>query len=152
MGSWDITISGHFEGRAVNAKTNTCWTPQMELIRRLGIAHQLEAHYVSYGPRRGLRATIVNIPAKTPAWLSVFAQSQAVLLHDSHPDRVLIEFFGDGDVVDLWGNFRCAKPCQYKYRHPAGRALRGTYARIKIDPKTRSVVYADLMPRSLPGA
>jgi hypothetical protein len=147
FGSWDIKISGRFKGRAVNVKTNTCWTPQMELIKRLGIAHQLDTHFVSYGPRRGLGAKIVNIPAKTPAWLSAFAQSQAVLLQDPHPDRVLIEFFGDGDVVDLWGDFHCAKPCRFKYRGPAGQALSGNYARIKVDPKTRTIVYADLSQR-----
>ena len=145
-GSWDIAISGRFEGRSVSAKTNSCWTPQMELIRRLGIAHQLDAHFVSYGPRRGLRGKLVNIPAKTPAWLSAFAQSQAVALQDAQPDRVLITLLGNADIVDLWGHFRCTKPCQFKFRGPAHQVPTGTYARIKVDPKTRAIVYAWLLP------
>ena len=146
-GSWDITISGRFNGQAVNVKTNTCLTPQMELINRLGIARQLEAHFVSYGPRRGLRAKMVNIPAETPAWLSAFAQSQAVALQDARPERILIELIRGADIINLWGHFRCAKPCHFTVRGPAQQVPTGTYARIAVDPKTRAVVYADLWPR-----
>lgn len=143
---WNIAISGRFEGRPVNVTTETCWTPQMELIGRLGIAHQLNTHFVSYGPRRGLLAKMVNIPAETPAWLSAFAQSQAVALQDARPERILIEL-GSADIINLWGHFRCAKPCHFTVRGPAQQVPTGTYARIKVDPKTRTVVYAYLLPR-----
>jgi len=147
FGSWRIAISGHFNGQPVNVKTDTCWTPQMELIDRLGIAHQLQAHFVSYGPRRGLLAKMVNIPAKTPAWLSAFAQAQAVSLHDARPERVLIELWRNAYIVDLWGHFRCGKPCHFTVRGPVHKVPTGTYARIKVDTKTRAIVYADLLPR-----
>jgi len=147
MDYWKIAISGRFEGRRVKVKTDTCWTPQMELIDRLGIAKQLEAHFVSYGPRRGLRAKMVNIPPKTPAWLSAFAQAQAVVLGDSRPERILIELRRGEDIINIWGHFRCPKPCGLKFRGPARQTRVGTYARIKVDSKTRAVVYAWLMSR-----
>ena len=46
---WDITITGRLRGRAVRAHTESCWTPQMELIGKLGIAPTLYAHLL---PRR----------------------------------------------------------------------------------------------------
>jgi len=35
---WDITISGRLNGKPVNTKTGTCWTTQMALIDKLGLA------------------------------------------------------------------------------------------------------------------
>lgn len=46
---WDITISGRFRGRAVRTQTSSCWTSQMELIGKLGIAPTLYDHLL---PRR----------------------------------------------------------------------------------------------------
>jgi hypothetical protein len=46
---WDITISGRLRGRRIRTSTSTCWTPQMAMIGRLGIARQLQAHLL---PRR----------------------------------------------------------------------------------------------------
>ena len=47
---WDITIRGRLDGRPLLTRTSTCWTPQMEMIRRLGIGWQsLRRHLV---PRR----------------------------------------------------------------------------------------------------
>jgi hypothetical protein len=47
---WDITISGTLHGRPIRTHTSTCWTPQMAMIRELGIGFQsLEAHML---PRR----------------------------------------------------------------------------------------------------
>lgn len=46
---WSIEIRGHLHGAIVNSQTASCWTPQMDLIERLGIAQSLEAHLV---PRR----------------------------------------------------------------------------------------------------
>lgn len=46
---WELTISGRLRGRPVRSRVSTCWTPQMELIGRLGIARSLEQHLL---PRR----------------------------------------------------------------------------------------------------
>src|ERR1041385_9128297 len=50
---WDVTITGRLNGRPVRTHISTCWTPQMAMIRRLGIGWQsLRAHLRS-GERRG---------------------------------------------------------------------------------------------------
>jgi hypothetical protein len=41
---WDITISGRLAGNPLDSHTSTCWTPQMEMIGKLGIGASLEAH------------------------------------------------------------------------------------------------------------
>jgi hypothetical protein len=41
---WAITITGRYDGKPVEVRTSTCWTPQMELIRVLGIGAELERH------------------------------------------------------------------------------------------------------------
>jgi hypothetical protein len=46
---WDLTISGYAHRRPVDTRVSTCWTPQMELIGRLGIGRSLDAHLL---PRR----------------------------------------------------------------------------------------------------
>jgi hypothetical protein len=46
---WDITLSGRIRGRDFNSHIATCWTPQVALIGRLGLAPTLEAHLL---PRR----------------------------------------------------------------------------------------------------
>jgi hypothetical protein len=47
---WDVTITGPLRGRRIHTHTSTCWTPQMAMIRRLGIGWpSLRAHLV---PRR----------------------------------------------------------------------------------------------------
>jgi hypothetical protein len=46
---WDITISGRLGGRPLHSRTSTCWTPQMDLIGKLGIGPALDAHLL---PRR----------------------------------------------------------------------------------------------------
>lgn len=143
--SWDIAISGRFEGRTVNVKTNTCWTPQMKLIDRLGIANQLVTHLVSFGVPRDQLAKVVEIPAKTPAWLIAMVESQAVSLQDARPDRMRIGL-GSVDVVELWGHFICAKWCFPRFHGHARKELAGTYARIKVDPAKRAVVGFRLKP------
>jgi hypothetical protein len=55
---WDITITGRLQGRPIRTHTSTCWTPQMELIGRLGIGRSLQAHLL---PRRR-RAVMPGIP------------------------------------------------------------------------------------------
>jgi hypothetical protein len=46
---WDITITGLLNGQPIRTHFATCWTPQMELIGRLGIGRSLQAHLL---PRR----------------------------------------------------------------------------------------------------
>jgi hypothetical protein len=46
---WDLWITGRVGGRPVRTHVATCWTPQMRLIGKLGIARTLQAHLV---PRR----------------------------------------------------------------------------------------------------
>lgn len=46
---WELTVSGRLGGKAVHSTTATCWTPQMHLIDRLGIAQSLQEHVL---PRR----------------------------------------------------------------------------------------------------
>jgi hypothetical protein len=47
---WDITITGRLNGRAIDHGVSTCWTPQMEMIGRLGLSSAvLHEHLV---PRR----------------------------------------------------------------------------------------------------
>lgn len=36
--SFSITIVGRMNGRAVHTQVSTCWTPQMALIRKLGLS------------------------------------------------------------------------------------------------------------------
>jgi hypothetical protein len=48
---WDVTITGRLHGRQIHTHTATCWTPQMAMIRRLGIGRwqSLRSHLL---PRR----------------------------------------------------------------------------------------------------
>jgi len=48
---WDITIAGRLAGERLYHAVSTCWTPQMEMIRRLGLDRgaTLESHLL---PRR----------------------------------------------------------------------------------------------------
>jgi hypothetical protein len=47
---WEIRINGHLNGRPVNRTVSTCWTPQMEMLGRLGLSWDvLTKHLV---PRR----------------------------------------------------------------------------------------------------
>lgn len=142
---WHIAISGHFKGRSVNVKTDTCWTPQMELIGRLGIAKQLDTHFVTYGARRDVLAKRVDIPANTPAWLIAMATSEADWLQDARPDRIRIRL-GNVDVIELWGHFRCGKSCFINFHGPRKTVPTGTYARITVDPHKRAVVGFRLKP------
>ena len=54
---WDLTISGHVDGRPVHQTVSTCWTPQMAMIDRLGLgpwpvlrSHLLPRHYAVVFP------------------------------------------------------------------------------------------------------
>ena len=46
---WDLTITGRVRGRRIHSHVDTCWTRQMRLVGKLGIARALQAHLV---PRR----------------------------------------------------------------------------------------------------
>jgi hypothetical protein len=41
---WALEITGRYRGKPVEVRTSTCWTPQMPLIRLLGIGAELERH------------------------------------------------------------------------------------------------------------
>ena len=43
-GWWQFTISGQLRGAPIEKEVGSCWTPQMELLDRLGIADSLEDH------------------------------------------------------------------------------------------------------------
>ena len=111
----------------------------MELIDRLGIANQLDTHFVSFGTRRDLLAKRVEIPAKTLAWLIEMATSEAGSLQDARPDRMRIRL-GRVDVIQLWGHFICGT-CPIP---PHAKAPTGTYARITVDPHKRAVISLSL--------
>lgn len=43
--SWfDMTIAGRFAGRPLQRKFSTCWTPQMAMLDKLGLANTLRRH------------------------------------------------------------------------------------------------------------
>jgi hypothetical protein len=46
---WDLTLTGRLRGRRIRSHVDTCWTPQMRLVGKLGIARVLQGHLV---PRR----------------------------------------------------------------------------------------------------
>jgi hypothetical protein len=47
---WDVMITGRLHGRRIYTHTSTCWTPQMAMLRRLGMGWpSLRAHML---PRR----------------------------------------------------------------------------------------------------
>jgi hypothetical protein len=61
---WDVTISGRLRGRRIHTHTSTCWTPQMAMIRRLGIGWQsLRAHLVA----RRREAAFPNVSQTFPS-------------------------------------------------------------------------------------
>lgn len=50
--SWfDVTISGRLDGKVVQQKFSTCWTPQSATLGRLGLARTLQQHLRT--PRHG---------------------------------------------------------------------------------------------------
>jgi hypothetical protein len=61
---WTLTLSGRADGRRIRTRVDTCWTPQMALIGKLGIGGELESHLQ---PRRvgsvlpGLTRTFVSL-------------------------------------------------------------------------------------------
>jgi hypothetical protein len=139
---WDLEISGHYRGRRVDVRTSTCWTPQMELIRRLGIASELDAHvdplsrpaYIGSGIPRSALADAVEIPAATPGWLVRAGRMEARRLGDPHPDAFRISL-GKRYVVTLEGRF----VCEYCTRPIGATAPTGSVARTTFDPRTRLV-------------
>ena len=139
-GSWNISISGRFQGKPVDVKTVSCWTPQMELIDRLGIADQLESHIVPWPVRHDLFAKVAEIRPGTPRWLIAEAEVQARSLGDARPERIRL---GSGMtmMVELWGSFRCEKGRITNHHGGNLHQVRhGVYARILFDAKTRRVL------------
>lgn len=140
---WDIRITGRFEGKAVDVRTSTCWTPQMKLIRVLGIAGELERHidplsrpaYPGSGIPRSALAEEIVIPAATPGWLIRVARLQARRLGADRPELLEIRL-GDPHVITLEGDFVCGT-C---HGPPGAKPPRGSRALITVDPKTRGVL------------
>ncbi|MDX6512766.1 MAG: Subtilisin inhibitor-like [Gaiellaceae bacterium] len=143
-GSWVITITGRLDGRPVHSSTETCWTPQMALIRRLGIGRSLESHIVerrhvaarvtSRLPWPGPKPRFIDEPPGTPAWLVKIAWREAGLLGDPGPERVAF-LLGKDDRIVLTGRFVC-RLCT---RPSNAQAPRGRTATIVVDPSTRFV-------------
>jgi hypothetical protein len=139
---WELEISGRFRGESVDVRTSTCWTPQMELIRRLGIASELEAHvdplsrpaYMGSGIPRSALADVVEIPAATPGWLLRAGRLQARRLGDPHPDAFRVSL-GERYVVTLEGRL----VCDYCKRPMGITEPPGAVARTTFDPRTRLV-------------
>lgn len=139
---WDITITGRYAGDPVNVRTSMCWTPQMELIRFLGIARELDRHvdplsrpaYLGSGIPRSELAERVEIPEGTPGWLVRIARLQARRLGDERPERMAIEL-GAPHRITLERDLVCEQ-CS---RPPNASAPRGSVAHITVDPKTRIV-------------
>jgi hypothetical protein len=144
---WRITISGHFKGRPVNVETDTCWTPQMELIGLLGISDQLNAHIVPLPVRRDLFAKVAEIWPGTPAWVIPVARAEVRVLHDPQPLRMRIT----DNLVELWGDFHCQNWRLAKNRQPPHQIRRGTYARFTIDRETHKVTSLWIGPKHLGG-
>jgi hypothetical protein len=45
---WDVTVAGRLNGKPIHRSFSTCWTPQMNLIGRLGLSWDvLKAHLVT---------------------------------------------------------------------------------------------------------
>lgn len=138
----DITISGRFDGDTIVVNTSTCWTPQMELIRVLGIARELDRHvdplsrpaYPGSGIPRSALAETVAIPERTPGWLVRLARLRARSLGDEKPELLRITL-AETYVIELQGRFVCAL-CP---RPPGAAAPRGRVARLRVAPKTRIV-------------
>jgi WD40 repeat protein len=139
---WDLEISGRFDGRRVDVRTSTCWTPQMELIRRLGIAAQLQAHvdplsrppYSGSGIPRSALADVVDAPPDTPGWILRAGRLLARRLGDPHP-RAFRVSLGERYVVTLEGRF----VCDYCKRPLGVTEAPGEVARATFDRKTRLV-------------
>jgi hypothetical protein len=136
--SWKLSIKGRFDGRPISVRTDTCWTPQMELIDLLGIANQLQAHIVPFPVRRDLFAKVAEIRPGTPSWMIPVAQAEARLLHDPQPARMRIGL-GLDNLVELWGHFHCQNWRITKNRRPPHQVRTGVYARFTIDRETHVV-------------
>lgn len=142
---WTLTLRGRLNGEKLEVTTDTCWTPQMLLIRTLGIAQSLDSHivpnsqpaYPGSGISRADLATVVQIPREAPGWLVRIARLRARALGDETPARMLITL-GNPYRIRLKGSF----VCNFCHRPPGadGSALQGTHASLEIDPKTRSVL------------
>jgi hypothetical protein len=139
---WELKILGRFDGRRVDVRTSTCWTPQMELIRRLGIASQLEAHvdpqsrppYLGSGIARSALADVVEIPSDSPGWVLRAGRLLARRLGDPHPHALRVSL-GERYVVTLEGRFLC----DYCKRPLGLTEAPGEVARATFDPRTRLV-------------
>ena len=132
---WEIRITGRYNGKPVDVRTDTCWTPQMELIRVLGIGREIDRHidplsrppYLGSGiPLSGL-AEEIDISRDTPGWVLRLARREARKLGDPKPTRLTVVAGGGSFVIVLEGDFvceRCAGGRASRVRLSVGRASR----------------------------
>jgi hypothetical protein len=132
---WELQITGRFDGDRVDVRTNTCWTPQMELIRALGIARELERHvdplsrpaYFGSGIPLSELADELDLSPDTPGWVLRIARREARTLGDPRPDRLTVEAPDGSFVIVLEGDFaceRCSGGRASRVRLSVGRASR----------------------------
>ncbi len=87
---WDITITGRLRGRRIHTHTSTCWTPQMAMIRRLGIGFQsLNAHMLPRRREAVLPGTQRTFPAE---WLRPGDAVTCDILGHKLDDGIPIEY------------------------------------------------------------
>jgi hypothetical protein len=98
-------------------------------------AELLAAAAVVSGAGCGTQFSPASQTRGSSSWLADLAQKQAVELGDPSPRRVLIAT-GRVDVVELWGRFVCGRSC---FIQAGNKPPRGNYARITVDPRTRSI-------------
>ena len=138
---WGMRITGRYDGKPVDVRTNTCWTSQMELIRVLGIGNEIDRHvdplsrpaFPGSGIPRSELAEIVDIPPSTPGWVVRIARQQARSLGDARPDRLAIEVGPASFVIRLEGDFVCER-CSRPYGTKPQKASR---VRISVAKGTR---------------
>jgi hypothetical protein len=136
---WGMRITGRYDGKPVDVRTDTCWTPQMALIRALGIGSEIQRHvdplsrpaYPGSGIPRSELAEQLDIPPATPGWLVRIARIEARRLGDPRPDRLEIEL-GNAFVIELEGDFVCRR-CG----PPGAEPRRVSHVRIVVDKRSR---------------
>ena len=132
---WGIRIAGRYDGKLVDVRTDTCWTPQMDLIRVLRIGNEIDRHvdplsrlaYPGSGIPLSALAEEVDVSRDTPGWVLRIAKREARKLGDPQPARLTVVAGGGSFVIVLEGDFvcvRCAGGRASRVRLSVGRASR----------------------------
>ena len=132
---WGIRITGRYHGNPVDVRTNSCWTPQMSLIRVLGIGNEIDRHveplsrpaYLGSGIPLSALAEEIDVSRVTPGWVLRLARLEARKLGDPKPRRLTVVAGGGSFVIVLEGDFVCER-CEggraSRVRLSVGRASR----------------------------